>query len=186
MNSNFNNKDIILKIIESENINPKKKKLKKQKQSRVRAVWIRISKILTCLIPEKYVPGHSNQAKMAWREKVMLCFIIFIISFMLLCYLIWLPAMMCPASYIMNLKEISAKSVYNPFIIIHGKVYDFTELVSKHNRNQAIPHQIYEYAGKDASTLFPRPIKVKSINSNRSKFLSNLFDDNMNFKPYYH
>ena len=61
---------------------------------------------------------------------------------------------MCPASNVMSLKEISKKPHYNPHVIIHGAVYDFTDFAQKHSRNGSIPHHIYDLAGKDASALF--------------------------------
>ena len=181
-------KDIILTIIEND-LSPSgasRSSVKKSMDSKIRAIWVKTSKIFTSFVPEKFVPGYSQQAKIAWREKVMLCLIILLMSFMLLAYLIWLPSSMCPASNVMSLNEISEKPHYNPHVIIHGKVYDFTDLAPKHSGPNYIPHHIYDFAGKDASKLFPRPINNQSINENRKREMIGNLNIETNFEPYFH
>lgn len=180
------NKEIILTIIENDLSSTSNKRPAKPPESKIRSLWVKMSKILTFFVPEKVVPGNSAQAKIAWREKVMLCAIIFGISALLLSYLIVLPASMCPVTNVMSHQEIAKLPHYNPHIIIHGKVYDFTDFASKHHQNGSIPHQIYDYAGKDASFLFPRPINSSSINKQREIIMSNNIPDEINFEPYYH
>ena len=186
MNSENPNKDMILTIIENDLPCSSKKQSSANHDSKIRSVWVKTSKILTYFIPEKIVPGNSKQAKIAWREKVMLCAIIFVISSLLLTYLTVLPSSMCPALSVMSLKEIVEKPHYNPHVIIHGVVYDFTEFAQKHSRGDSIPHHIYDFAGKDASPLFPKPIDSKSIDELRRTKIANSLAKESNFEPFFH
>ena len=185
MNFEKPNKDLILTIIEND-LPSARKQSADNHDSRLRSIWVKTSKILTFFIPEKLVPGKSKQAKIAWREKVMLCSIILLISSLLLTYLTILPSSMCPASNVMSLKEISKKPHYNPHVIIHGAVYDFTDFAQKHSRNGSIPHHIYDLAGKDASALFPKPIDSKSLNDFRKDKVGTALMDESNFDPFFH
>jgi chitin synthase len=181
------NKDIILTIIENESSKNNSKIISnKHNESRIRSIWVKASKMLTFAIPEKLIPGNSKQAKIAWREKVLLCGIIFVMSMTLLTYLIFLPSTLCPANNLMSLKEIRELPHYNPHIIIHGKIYDFTNFAQKHSNNGSIPHHIYDYAGKDASALFPKPILSKVINGHRQRNILENFKDETNFEPFFH
>ena len=187
MSSPVPNKNIILTIIESDlSKHNAKSNPKKHNESKIRSAWLKASKMITFAIPEKFIPGNSKQAKIAWREKVLLCGIIFLISVMLLIYLILLPATLCPASNLISLKEIRELPRYNPHIIIHGKVYDFTDFAQKHSKNGSIPHHIYDFAGKNASALFPRPIQSKIINEMRQRNMVNDLEDETNFEPFFH
>lgn len=187
MSSSIPNKDIILTIIENDiSKNNAKADYSKRSESKIRSIWVKASKMLTFAVPEKIVPGNSKQAKNAWREKVLLCGIIFSVSILLLAYLIVLPASMCPAGNLISLKEIRQLPHYNPHIIIHGKVYDFTDFAQKHSKNGSIPHHIYDYAGKDASVLFPRPIRSNVINEQRKLRVTDSINDETNFDPFYH
>lgn len=187
METIFQNEDIVFNTIGNKPKlfdNVKKRKSVYQEESRVRILWVRFTKLITILIPEKLIPGFSGQAKMAWREKVALCVLIGALSISLLSYLVILPSRLCPACRIMSLDEVSEKPNYNPHVIIHGKIYDLTGLTQRHVQNTAIPHHIFDFAGKDASKLFPRPIMIQSINDDRKL---NLKDDNdSSFEPYFH
>ena len=186
MQSENPNKDMILTIIENDLPYSAKKQSVDAHDSIIRSIWVKTSKILTFFIPEKFVPGNSKQAKIAWREKVMLCSIILLISSLLLTYLTVLPSSMCPAANVMSLKEIAQKPHYNPHVIIHGFVYDFTDFAPKHSRIDSIPHHIYDLAGKDASSLFPKPVDSKSINEHRKdNFEASLIDES-SFDPFFH
>lgn len=149
--------------------------------------WTVLVQIFTSWIPNMFVPGKSFEAKNAWREKFMLCIIIFLISLMILNYLIVLPSMLCPVGNLMSAEELSKISKFTPHIIVHGKIYDFTEFAQKHSSKNSLPHHIYEYSGKDASFLFPRPIKSNVINKYRQYVAAEYEDEDKNtFEPYFH
>lgn len=186
MNSEKSNNDMILTIIENDLPCSVKKQSIPTHESKIRNIWVKTSKILTCFVPEKIIPGNSKQAKIAWREKVMLCAIILLISSLLLTYLTVLPSSMCPAANVMSLREISKMPHYNPHVIIHGSVYDFTDFAQKHSLDSSIPHHIYDFAGKDASELFPKPVESKSINEQRKVKIDSSLMVKSSFEPYYH
>lgn len=187
MSNAIPNKDIILTIIENESSkNNTRLVSNKRNESRIRSIWVKASKMLTFAVPEKFIPGDSKQAKIAWREKVLLCGIILSMSLMLLTYLIFLPAALCPVSNLMSLKEMQKLPHYTPHIIIHGKIYDFTDFAQKHSNHGSIPHHIYDYAGKDASALFPKPILSKIINEHRQRNMIGNLKDETNFEPFFH
>ena len=186
MSASTPKKEIILTIIENDLSTSSTKKFSATEESKIRSIWVRASKILNLFIPDNLVPGLTKQAKIAWREKVMLCAIIFGLSAMLLTYLIMLPSSMCPAANVMSQKEIAELPHYNPHVIIHGRVFDFTEFAAKHQHKASIPHHIFDYAGKDASALFPRPINSKSINDHRKKNVMINSGNENTFEPYYH
>ncbi len=156
------------------------------KESSVGQLWFKFSKLITFPVPESAVPGGDPLQKRAWREKLALCTLFGLFSSVLLVYLIWVPSTLCPAFHVMSLDEIVKQPPYMPHVIIHGRVYDFTEFAQKHAQGQAIPHHIFEYAGKDASHLFPLFGVTSQINERRQEELNQASTEGLNFKPHFH
>ena len=159
---------------------------KAAKENSIGEIWAKFSQLVTCLVPESIVPGSDPLQKRAWREKLTLCSLFGIFSSVLLVYLIWVPSTLCPAFQVMSLDEISKQPSYRPHVIIHGRVYDFSEFAQKHANGQAIPHHIFEYAGKDASHLFSLFGVASAVNEQRKQDLGRISMEGLNFKPYFH
>lgn len=156
------------------------------RESSVGRLWFKVTTLMTFLIPDSAIPGFEPLKKRAWREKVALCGVFGMLSTVLLTYLIWVPSTLCPVFQVMSLDEIKKQPPYRPHVIIHGKVYDFSEFASKHVKGQAIPHHIFEYAGKDASHLFPLFGTSDEVNQLRFKQLQSLDTEDLTFKPHFH
>lgn len=131
-----------------------------EKASLVRFVWLKLSNAFTFFIPEfilAYFGMQSHEMRTAWREKVTLCGFIALVSGLMLFFIMGFTAIICPEQHIMSLAEVQHFPRYRPHLIVHGIVYDATLLVAAHTANGASPTHIENWAGKDASSLFPRP-----------------------------
>lgn len=149
-------------------------------------VWHSFSKAITFFVPEVAVPGNDPLQKRAWREKLSLCMLFGFFSCVLLTYLIWIPSTLCPVFQVMSLDEIARQPPYRPHVIIHGRVYDFSDFAQKHANGSAIPHHIFEYAGKDASHMFPLFSVPEAINKQRQDELGQISTEGLNFRPHFH
>ncbi|KAF5025471.1 hypothetical protein F66182_2447 [Fusarium sp. NRRL 66182] len=98
-----------------------------------RRVWVAFVWAITFWIPSpllKFV-GRMRRpdVRMAWREKFVLCFIIFFLNAMIVFWIIWFGKLLCPNSdKAWNVKELANHMGEDDFwVSVHGKVYDITD-----------------------------------------------------------
>ena len=154
--------------------------------SHSRRNWIKCTNTATWFIPDRWISFESLERKIAWREKFTLFSLILSLCGMLLVYLIVLPSWLCPEQLVMSLNEVESLPKYMPHIVIFGRVYNLSEFAQLHHTGDAIPHHIYEYAGKDVSFMFPRPGLPDSLNEVRRAALTGLETEDSAFKPFFH
>lgn len=131
--------------------------------------WVRFVWLCTWWIPSfllSWIGGMKrSDVRMAWREKVTICFLIFTLCGMVIFYVIFFGKLICPEfNKAWSLDELKAHTAENDFwVAVQGKVYDITSFwKGDHGTTQAPVTQdvMKDLAGKDLSVYFPPPIGV--------------------------
>ncbi|KHN97886.1 class VII chitin synthase [Metarhizium album ARSEF 1941] len=111
----------------------KNKKLQTKDVSHGRRVWVGIVWALTFWIPSpvlRYV-GRMRRpdVRMAWREKLVLVFLIFLINAMIVFWIIWFGRLLCPNfDKAWSQNEVKTHQGEDDFWVSqYGKVYDITK-----------------------------------------------------------
>ncbi|KAI8367917.1 chitin synthase-domain-containing protein [Choanephora cucurbitarum] len=129
--------------------------------SGVRRRWLMFVWALTWWVPSPSLTkcGGMERAdvRLAWREKVALCMLIFLLSAAMVVFIIFFGPLICPHQDVFSLPELQSKSEkISAYVAIRGEVFDLTKFAPHHWAAEVIPDSaIYEYAGKDATNLFP-------------------------------
>jgi chitin synthase len=134
-----------------------------------RRVWVWFVWLLTFWIPSpflKYIWRMKRaEVRMAWREKLVLCFLIFLLNAAIIFYMIFLGNLICPNyDKVWSLQEVATHQGDNDFYVaIHGNVYDITKFWRLQHSDTDIlttPANMIIYAGLDLSDYFPPPLTV--------------------------
>ena len=136
----------------------------------MRKWWVRLTWAITWWMPDS-VLSHVLKKKrpdvrMAWREKVTICVLIFLFCALILFYIIGLGRILCPNfDRAWNEGQLSehddGKSFY---VAIAGEVYDLTKFYKLDHSD--IPSRpvtndvMMELAGKDLTPYFPVPLNL--------------------------
>lgn len=136
-------------------------------QTRERKIWVSFVWMLTWWIPSpllKYI-GRMKRSDMriAWREKVVIFFLIFLLNAGITFYMIFLGRFICPDyDKVWNHKELAYHQGEDDFYVgIHGKVYDITKFYKiQHSDNgvKVTASHMLDIAGLDISYYFPEPL----------------------------
>ncbi|SPO05886.1 probable chitin synthase [Cephalotrichum gorgonifer] len=134
-----------------------------------RRVWVAFVWALTFWIPSfvlRYIGRMKRpDVRMAWREKVVICFLIFIMNAIVIFLIIGFGKVLCPNyDKAWSRGEISHHLGDNDFwVSIHGKVYDiskFWKLQHSDINIKTTKDQMQPLAGMDLSDYFPIPFPV--------------------------
>lgn len=140
------------------------------KMTKERRMWTTFVWILTFWIPTpllKHVGRmRKYQVQMAWREKLVICFLIFLFNAAIIFYMIFLGNMICPNyDKVWSTKEVGTHQGDDDFYVaIHGNVYDITKFYKKQHSD--LPNQetsaatMMPLAGQDLSDYFIPPLIV--------------------------
>jgi chitin synthase len=109
------------------------KKIEEQPVSAGRRAWVILVWILTFWIPSpllRYVGRMKRpDVRMAWREKLVLCFFIVILNGIIVFWIIFFGKLLCP-NYDKAWKRTEVKNHQGSddfWVSVHGKVYDITK-----------------------------------------------------------
>ncbi|KAG0055349.1 hypothetical protein BGZ83_008869 [Gryganskiella cystojenkinii] len=123
--------------------------------------WVFLTYLLTWWIPTVFLTRCGKMVRpdirMAWREKVALCILIGFLSLIMVFYIAVLGELICPHQYVYGPGELSgydAKSS-KPLTMIRGEIFDMRKLMVQHNPGIVSPTQLLQYAGIDATPIFP-------------------------------
>ncbi|KAI8076904.1 chitin synthase-domain-containing protein [Halteromyces radiatus] len=139
----------------------------KKVMSTQRKQWLFFVWAVTWWIPSKFLNwcGHMKRkdVQIAWREKVALCFIIFLMCGFVIWFLVFFGEWVCPHQNVFSVSELQSRSEKdNAYVSIRGEVFDLTSFAPRHYPSDIIPiSSLLEYAGKDVTTLFP--IQVSAL-----------------------
>jgi chitin synthase len=146
---------------EAKVLEKRRKQLQRLQLSSQRKWWLRITTFFTWWIPDiviiKLFKKDRPDVVQAWREKVALCFIIFLLTALMLFMISGFGLILCPPAKIFS-KDDLAKNFANQnarknYMNIHGYVFDVAwipEAMQTHDWKV-----LDDYAGKDASKFFP-------------------------------
>ncbi|KAG8831172.1 hypothetical protein FRC17_003530 [Serendipita sp. 399] len=137
--------------------------------TRARRWWVRFVWLCTWWIPSfllHYIGGMKrSDIRMAWREKVTICFLIFAFCGAILFYVILFGKLLCPEfDHAWNSDELLGHQADDDFFVsIQGNVYDISKFwKSDHSipGRPMIRSEVKELAGFDLSNYFPPPLDL--------------------------
>ncbi|KAI8343164.1 chitin synthase-domain-containing protein [Chlamydoabsidia padenii] len=139
----------------------------KRKVSAQRKQWLFFVWMVTWWIPSPCLTwcGHMKRKdiQIAWREKVTLCFMIFLLCGFVMWFLVFFGEWVCPHQDVFSISELQDRSDKdNAYVAIRGEVFDLTSFAPRHYPPNIVPTQsLLDYAGKDITALFP--VQVSSL-----------------------
>ncbi|KAJ2593204.1 hypothetical protein IWW49_000624 [Coemansia sp. RSA 1797] len=133
-----------------------------------RRTWACMTWGLTWWIPSPFLNwcGRMKRpdVRMAWREKVAICIIIFFIWCVLLFVIIGLGLVLCPKEYVWTLDDISGhNSPDDAYVALRGRVYDISEYINQKHGTSGYPatkELMMMYAGQDVNVSFPLSVRT--------------------------
>ncbi|KAI9323437.1 chitin synthase-domain-containing protein [Dichotomocladium elegans] len=127
----------------------------------IRRKWLFVVWMLTWWIPSPFLSKCGGMTRrdirMAWREKVALCILIFVMCSAMILFIIGFGPLLCPHQDVFSISELQSRSTKEKaYVAIRGEVFDLTKFAPHHWASEVIPDKaIFDYAGKDATNLFP-------------------------------
>ncbi|KAI8977542.1 chitin synthase-domain-containing protein [Mycotypha africana] len=137
--------------------------------TRVRRWWVRFVWLMTFWIPSPFLAWFGKMKRpdiqMAWREKVTLCMLIGLFSFIVLFFIVGLGPVVCPGTSTMySISDVQAHNVENDnYMSVRGNVYDMTQFAkTSHGSHNMFgtPDAMAALAGQDVSSSIPPPLTV--------------------------
>ncbi|KAK4691762.1 chitin synthase, partial [Lecanoromycetidae sp. Uapishka_2] len=134
-----------------------------------RRVWVAVVWMLTFWIPSfmlRYVGRMKRpDVRFAWREKLILCLLIFLLNATVIFWIVEFGHLLCPnLDKAWNNKEVGYHAAQNDFwVSIHGKVYDITKFAKvTHGDIQPLADQaaMMPFAGMNLDEYFPPPLSI--------------------------
>ncbi|KXN70385.1 glycosyltransferase family 2 protein, partial [Conidiobolus coronatus NRRL 28638] len=155
----------------------KKKNKKEKKEKKVetkpltfaRRNWVRITWFLTWWIPSCCLSrcGKMKRAdvRMAWREKVAICLLIFFSWCIILFMNIGLGLIFCPPIPSFKFTELSLAKGKSATAYMYGSTYDLAKLAKYSHGRGKLPEGVNEdelepLQGNDITSLFPLPLRM--------------------------
>ncbi|OAD65823.1 glycosyltransferase family 2 protein [Phycomyces blakesleeanus NRRL 1555(-)] len=132
-----------------------------RKTATARRGWVILTWVCTWWIPSIFMSTcggmRRSDIRMAWREKVTLCVLIFLLCAAMVWFIAFFGQLVCPHQDLFTQSELQAKSNRdNAYIAIRGEVFDLTSFAPRHWASEVIPaNALFQYSGQDASDLFP-------------------------------
>ena len=138
--------------------------------TRLRRWWMRLTWALTWYIPSSVLSNVGGMkrpdVRMAWREKLTICLLIFFLCAAVLFYIIGIGQLLCPDyNKAYNEGQLGGHSTSKSFYVaVAGKVYDITKFYKMdHSDLSAMPvttDVMMKLAGQDLTPYFPVPLSV--------------------------
>ena len=138
-------------------------------QSTSRKLWVAFVWAITWWIPSPVLSFigrmRRKDVRLAWREKVVIFFLIFLLNAFIIFYMIILGRLICPDyDKVWNHKELSYHQGTSDFYVgVHGKVYDITKFYRQQHSDNGIQTSasvMLPFAGLDLSDYFPPPLTI--------------------------
>ncbi|ETS82486.1 hypothetical protein PFICI_04362 [Pestalotiopsis fici W106-1] len=155
--------------------------------------WVFTTYLLTWFIPDfliRWCGMPRKDVRMAWREKLAINIIIWFSCLVAVFFIIIFPMLICPKQYVFSTEELSS---YNgksgsdgSYIAIRGQVFDLEAYLPSHYPPYITEKTITQYAGSDASDLFPVQISALCQGTTGSVDPSVSFGNSTNYYAQYH
>ncbi|KAJ1788397.1 hypothetical protein LPJ59_005547, partial [Coemansia sp. RSA 2399] len=135
--------------------------------TRTRRCWTHITWMLTWYLPTPFLKwcGRMRRpdVRMAWREKVAICVIIFFIWCVLLFIIIGLGLILCPKEYVWTMDDVALHdSPDDAYVALRGRVYDISDYINQKHGTSSYPASrdlMLMYIGQDVNATFPLSIR---------------------------
>eukprot|EP00804_Cyclotella_cryptica_P030102 CCRYP_009519-RA/>CCRYP_009519-RA protein AED:0.07 eAED:0.07 QI:508/0.5/0.33/1/0.5/0.66/3/0/1145 len=114
--------------------------------------WYNFSRCVTFPVPSSCIRKDDPEAKQAWREKVAICFCVFLASAFFVGIFGFIPVLLCQERTVYTLENVQDRTE-EEWIVVNGNVYEVTELFNRHPTG---PQGIEAFLHDDASSMFPR------------------------------
>ncbi|KAJ1893175.1 hypothetical protein LPJ66_005912, partial [Kickxella alabastrina] len=155
-------------IIFSEKPLPSHETIEDLETTRTRQLWVIFTWLVTWWIPSPFLNwcGRMKRpdVRMAWREKVAICIVIFFIWSILLFIIIGLGLLLCPKEYVWTMDEVAGRtSPRDAYVAMRGRVYDIAEFANqKHGLKsfEASKELMLMFAGQDINASFPVSVRM--------------------------
>ncbi|KAI7894151.1 chitin synthase-domain-containing protein [Mucor mucedo] len=161
--------------------------------------WLFFVYFCTWWIPSKFMVWcgrmKRKDVRIAWREKVTLCMLIFLMCAFVIWFLVFFGEFVCPHQNVYSTSELQSHGADadTAYVVIRGEVFDLTAFAPHHYPPNLVPtSSVYNYAGTDATGLFP--VQVSALceapdGSQISPYVSlnyqiNLTDTNGNYHDF--
>ncbi|EJP64155.1 class V chitin synthase [Beauveria bassiana ARSEF 2860] len=139
------------------------------KDSPSRKRWVFLVYLLTWFVPDFLIRWIGRMprkdVRMAWREKLAINFLIWLLCLVAAFFIVVFPLLICPKQHVYSPSELSS---YNgksgskgALVSIRGYVFDLSAYVPQHYPPYLNPKLLTNYAGLDISSLFP--IQVSAL-----------------------
>ncbi|KAG0271069.1 hypothetical protein BGZ95_001188, partial [Linnemannia exigua] len=139
--------------------------------TRARKLWVAFTWAMTWWIPSFMLSSCGKMTRedirMAWREKVALCCIIFFMSAIIIFVITGFGKMMCPgADNLFSSKEVGYHASPDDFFVsLRGKVYDITKFAKSDHSNGHASYPsdtayMLPFAGMDLTEYFPLQLNI--------------------------
>ncbi|GJJ76042.1 chitin synthase [Entomortierella parvispora] len=139
--------------------------------TRARKMWVFFTWCMTWWIPSFMLSScgkmKREDIRMAWREKVALCCIIFFMSSIIIFVITGFGRMMCPgAENLFSPKEVGYHAAPEDFYVsLRGKVYDITKFAKSDHSNGHASYPsdtayMLPFVGTDVTEYFPLPLNM--------------------------
>ncbi|OBT65936.1 hypothetical protein VE03_05442 [Pseudogymnoascus sp. 23342-1-I1] len=133
------------------------------KTSGSRKRWVFFVYLLTWFIPDFLIRWigrmKRKDVRMAWREKLAINIMIWFSCLFFVFIIIVFPMLICPHQYVYSPSELTT---YNgdtgspgAFVAVRGMIFDLDAFSTRHTPNLVDSKYILDYAGLDATSLFP-------------------------------
>lgn len=145
------------------------KKIEQKKVSTGRHVWVSFVWAMTWFIPSvalRFVGRMKRpDVRMAWREKLVLMMMIFLLNATVIFYIVAFGRLLCPNfDKAWNAKEVAYHGGEDDFYVsIHGKVYDiskFWKLQHSDTNIKTTAQNMLQFAGLNLDVYFQPPLTV--------------------------
>lgn len=139
-------------------------------QSSARRRWVALCWLLTWWMPSpclRYLGRMKRgDVRQAWREKLALNIIIWVICAAAVFVIVFLGNLVCPKQHVFSTNELASHSFNsnpnNVYTSIRGEVFDLTSLAATHQRAIGIipAKAILKYGGQSADDIFPVQVRT--------------------------
>ncbi|KAI0225522.1 hypothetical protein L0F63_000167 [Massospora cicadina] len=184
----------------------------KPPQTAIRKSWICCTWALTWWIPGVFLGWcgrmKRSDVRMAWREKVALCIIIFTISALVVFFIAGVNPLVCPERDIYSVSEVlsSKGDKKKPLYHLYGRVYDMSAIrgIKQGHYRANYEYMLETYSGENLDHAFPIQInpnlclRYDGQEIHQAVSLSNVtiqpllinhdhrwYRGDLNFKPYW-
>jgi chitin synthase len=125
--------------------------------------WVFLVYFFTWFVPDFLVRWMGKMprkdVRMAWREKLAINMIIWLLCLIAAFFMAVFPLLVCPTQHVYTAEELSnyngEKGSKGAYMSIRGYVFDLEAYVSHHVPRYISTDDLLDYAGKDISSLFP-------------------------------